>query len=106
MREQGRKEETKQERKGEREGERERKRGRNGSESSSGRSSGSSSGSTVAHEGDSQQHARSSRPTAEATAGEAMDLDDLSTAAAAAAPPRASTHGPAAEAVTPRRSRV
>ena len=51
------------------------------------------------HEGDSQQHARSSRPTAEATAGQAMDLDGLSTATATAAPPRAAIHGPAAEAL-------
>ena len=36
---------------------------------------------------------------AEATAGEAMDLDGLSTAAPAAAPPRVTTHGPAAEAL-------
>ena len=33
------------------------------------------------------------------SAGEAIDLDGLSTAASAAAPPRATTHGPAAEAL-------
>ena len=60
----------------------------------------SSSGSTVAHEGSSKQHARSSRPAAEATAGEAIDLDGLSTAAGAAEQPLAPpTHGPAAEAL-------
>ena len=51
----------------------------------------------AAHEGDSKQHARSFRPAAEATAGEAIDLDDLSTAAGAAPPPLAPTHGSAAE---------
>jgi len=53
----------------------------------------------VAHEGDNKQHdARSSRPAAEeAAAGEAMDLDGSSTAAGAAAPPGAPTHGPAAD---------
>ena len=40
---------------------------------------------------------RSSRRAAETTAGEAMDLDGLSTAAGAAASPSATTHGPAAE---------
>ena len=72
---------------------------KNDSGSSSGSSSGSNNGSTVAHEGDSKQHARSSRPEAEATAGEAMDLDGISTAAGPAAPPGATTHGPAAEAL-------
>ena len=77
--------------------------GKNGSGSSSGSSTGngskSSTGSTVAHEGDSAQHTRPSRPTAQATAGEAMDLDGITTAAGAVAPPGANTHGPAAEAL-------
>ena len=53
----------------------------------------------VAHEGDSNQHARLSRPPAQATAGEAMDLDGLSTAAGAVASPGPTMHGPAAEAL-------
>jgi len=53
----------------------------------------------VAHEGNSKQHARSSRAAAEATAGEAMDLDGLPTAAGAAASPGATMHGPAVEAL-------
>jgi len=56
-------------------------------------------GSNVAHEGNSKQHARSSRPAAETTAGEAMELDGLPTAAGAAASPGATKHGPAAEAL-------
>ena len=62
-------------------------------------SSRSSSGIMLAYEGDSKQHTRSSRPAAEATAGEAVDLDGLFTVAGAAASPGASTHGPAAEAL-------
>ena len=59
-------------------------------------SNGSSSGYTLAHEGGSKQHARSSVAAAEAVACVAMDLDGLSTTAGAAAPPLAPTHGPAA----------
>jgi len=51
----------------------------------------------VAHEGDSKQHTRLSRPAAEATAGEAMDLGSLSTATEAMAPSGATTHGPELE---------
>ena len=54
---------------------------------------------TLAHEGDSKQHARSLGAAAETTAGDAMGLDGLPMAAGAAAPPLASTHGPAAEAL-------
>ena len=64
-----------------------------------GSSCGSSSGTTLAHEGISKQHARSLGAAAEAMAGEAMDLDGISTAAAAAAPPRETTHGQATEAL-------
>jgi len=53
----------------------------------------------AAHEGDSNQHARLLRPAAQATAGEAMDLDGLATAVGAAASPWAAMHGPAAEAL-------
>jgi len=70
---------------------------RSGNESRS--SSGSSSGSMAAHKGDSNQDARFSRPAAQAAAGKARDLAGLSTAAAAAAPPQATTHGPTAEAL-------
>jgi len=66
---------------------------------SSGTSIGSSSGSTVARICDSKQHARLSRPAAQATAAGAMDLDGFTTAAEAVAPPGATTHGPAAEAL-------
>ena len=68
-----------------------------GSGDGTGSSNGGSSGYTLAHESGSKQHARSSGAAAEATAGEAMDLDGFSTAAGAAAPPLAPTHGPAAE---------
>ena len=53
----------------------------------------------AANEGNSNQHARLSRPTTQATAGEAIDLDGLSTAAGAAALPGVTMYGPAAEAL-------
>ena len=52
----------------------------------------------IAHEGDSKQHERSSRPAAEATAGEAVDPDGLSTAVGAVASPGTAMQRPAAEA--------
>ena len=73
--------------------------GKSTSRSESRSSSGSSSGIMAAHEGDSNQHARLSRPPAQATAGKAMDLDGFSTAAGAVASPGATMHGPAAEAL-------
>jgi len=60
--------------------------------SSKTRASENARSSTVALYGDSERHAASAR----ATGGGPMDLDSFSTAAGAAAPPLAPTHGPAA----------